>query len=81
MTHAGQAAACAAGESCITCSDQGVVLHVLHVMADGIGRCADEGGRVEEIDLTLIDGVAEGDIVLAHAGVALVRIRREQVRS
>ena len=64
---------------CITCSDQGLILRVLHVAEDGRARCLDEAGGEVEIQVDLIDAPGPGDVVLAHAGVALVRIRREVV--
>jgi hydrogenase maturation factor len=33
---------------------------------------------MEEIDITLVEDVAVGDILLAHAGVAIAHQEREQ---
>jgi len=31
-------------------------------------------GRVEEIDISLVESIAPGDIVLVHGGVAIERV-------
>lgn len=41
---------------------------------DGVSLCADAKGQLAEVAVDLIDGVAEGDVLLVHAGVALVRV-------
>ncbi len=57
-------------EGCITCSDRGEVAEVSAV--EGGGRAqALVGGRSETIDVSLVDRVAPGDLVLVHAGVAV----------
>ncbi len=81
MSDAERAAACAPDGSCITCSDQGLILQVLRVGADGRALCADAEGRREDVQVDLIDAVDAGDVLLVHAGVALVRLRREEVRA
>jgi len=70
----------AAYRTCITCSDQGVIFRIVRVASDGSALAEATDGRCEEIRVDLIDAVAPGDVVLAHAGIALVRIRREQPR-
>ncbi|MCU1494956.1 MAG: HupF/HypC family protein [Acidimicrobiaceae bacterium] len=63
-----------AGEGCITCSDEGRVGEV---------RAVDEGSRAEvlvsgvpeTIDVSLVDPVGPGDLVLVHAGVALTALQ------
>ncbi len=66
--------ACDRDRGCITCSDEGVLLRVMSVQEDGLALCADAEGRRAEVEVDLIDRVAEGDIILVHAGVALVRV-------
>jgi hydrogenase maturation factor len=59
------------GEHCITCGDVAERLIVRSVdAASGLARC--DGG--EEVDVALVEPVQEGDAVLVHAGVALVRV-------
>ena len=63
---------------CITCGDEGVAMRALEVDAeDGLAVCVDETGGRSEIDLGLIDGLAPGESVLVHAGVALTRLEPE----
>lgn len=63
---------------CITCSDEGVPMHVVEVDADGIALCADpelaQGGTPIAVMVDLVEGVAVGDTLLVHAGVALTRL-------
>ena len=59
---------------CITCSDEGVLLRVVGPGKDGLTLCTDAEGRLAEVEADLIDGVGEGDVLLVHAGVALVRV-------
>ncbi len=60
-------------DHCITCSDEGRVAEV--VEANGrstvVVRTA-EG--LEDVDTTLVDPVADGDLLLVHAGVAISRL-------
>ncbi|MBA3659202.1 MAG: HypC/HybG/HupF family hydrogenase formation chaperone [Gemmatimonadales bacterium] len=46
----------------------------MNVKEDGLALCADAEGRPAEVEVDLIDRVAEGDVILVHAGVALVRV-------
>jgi hydrogenase maturation factor len=68
------------GRAGITFSDQGVILRIVRVASDGSALAEAADGHCEEIRVDLIDAVAPGDVVLVHAGIALVRIRREQPR-
>ncbi len=78
MTEADRGLACETGRTCITCSDEGLILRIVSVAADGLARCVDDEGRHEEVQVDLIDAPGAGDLVLVHARVALVRIRREE---
>ena len=58
-------------DHCITCGDVAERMVVLSVDGTtGLARC--DGG--EEVDVALVEPVQEGDAVLVHAGVALVRV-------
>lgn len=58
---------------CITCSDEAVSVRVIRVdAATSLAQVA-VGDRMEEVDVSLIDSVKPGDILLAHGGVALAR--------
>jgi hydrogenase maturation factor len=60
-------------EICITCSDEGVVAEVRTVRtAATVDVIA--AGRTETIDVSLVEPVAAGDLVLVHAGVALANL-------
>jgi hydrogenase maturation factor len=60
---------------CITCSDEGRVAEVRVVRDEACVEVV-SGGRTETIDVSLIEPVAPGDLVLVHAGVALVALTR-----
>jgi hydrogenase maturation factor len=58
---------------CITCSDQLLTMVVTHVDAEaGTARGTIDGSAVE-VGIDLLDGVAIGDVLLCHGGVALQR--------
>jgi hydrogenase maturation factor len=61
-------------EVCITCADDGRVAEVQAVHHAGRADVL-VGGRVETIDVSLIDPVAMGELVLVHAGVAISPLR------
>lgn len=61
-----------AGDRCITCSDVAIPAEVRRVL-DGEAEVL-AGGRLEMVAVGLIDGVAEGDVLLCHAGVAISRL-------
>jgi hydrogenase maturation factor len=64
---------CRVTDGCITCGDIAVTLTVIDVRgADAL--CLDNEGRTEEVATELVDGVAVGDQLLVHAGVALERL-------
>ena len=60
-------------EVCITCSDLGQVAEV-SAIDDGGRAQAVVAGRSETIDVSLVDRVAPGDLVLVHAGVAVTAL-------
>ena len=62
-------------EHCITCGDQGLPLRIVALEGAGLARCCDEAAPDEPhatVDVQLVGEVAPGDLVLVHAGVALV---------
>lgn len=64
---------CAGEPGCLTCGDVALPLTVVSVQGpDAV--CADEQGRQERVALELVEGVAPGDRLLVHAGVALQRL-------
>jgi HupF/HypC family len=62
---------------CTTCSDEGRVAEV--VEHSGPFTVVRSRGGTEEVDTTLVDPVAPGDLVLVHAGVAISRLDGERV--
>ena len=58
---------------CITCSDEALPARVLRIDQDtGVAFVTIED-VTEEIDITLIDDVIEGDVILVHGGVAIAK--------
>ncbi len=62
---------------CITCSDEALPYTVVRVdVARGVaevavGETRETGKMTEEIDITLVETVVPGNVVLVHGGVAL----------
>ena len=64
-------------EHCITCGDQGLPLRIVALEEAGLARCRDDAAPSEPdttVDVQLVGEVAPGDLVLVHAGVALVHL-------
>lgn len=60
---------------CVTCADEGVPMRVVAIEdGAGLARCAAEDGAAATVETTLVEPVAPGDVLLVHAGVALVRL-------
>ncbi len=65
---------------CITCADEGIEMRALKVDAgSGLAVCVDPAGSTSEVDLGIVTGVAPGDAVLVHAGVAIARVESEAI--
>ena len=63
-------------EVCVTCSDEGRLGEV--VSASEGGQATVRTGRgVETVITTLVDPVAEGDLVLVHAGTAISKVEED----
>jgi hydrogenase assembly chaperone HypC/HupF len=63
---------CEPEHGCITCGDEAVPLRVVRVDANrGLALCEDDAGERTTIEVALIDPVAPGDALLAHAGTAI----------
>ncbi len=60
---------------CVTCGDDGVPMQVVRVdEVRGLALCAHEDGSRETVETALVDPVAPGDMLLVHAGTALVHL-------
>lgn len=60
--------------ACITCSDEGRMAEVF-VVHDGGSADVLAAGLHETIDVSLVDPVVPGDLVLVHAGVAITVVQ------
>jgi hydrogenase maturation factor len=58
---------------CITCGDVAVEMRVVRVDGD-LAVCEAVDGDVRAVEVALLDAVEEGDTLLVHADVALVRV-------
>ena len=59
---------------CITCSDEALPAKVLSVDAETGLALVMLKDETEEIDITLVEGVAPGDVLLVHGGVAIAHL-------
>ena len=65
---------------CITCSDEAVAVRVISVdQATALAQVV-VGDSTGEVDVSLIDSVNPGDILLAHGGVALAHVTIDSLR-
>lgn len=71
-----QAYACQHGTDhhCLTCSDEMVPVRVIRIDQDTGLALVEVSNQVEEIDITLVEDIALGDLLLAHGGVAIGRL-------
>ena len=60
-------------EVCLTCGDVAVEMKVVRIDGD-LAVCEDAEGDVRSVEVALLDAVDEGDTLLVHADVALVRV-------
>jgi hydrogenase maturation factor len=63
---------CAGADGCVTCGDVALPMRVLEIDRDRELAlcCAPDGGHVA-VEITLVEPVANGDLLLVHAGTAL----------
>jgi HupF/HypC family len=57
---------------CITCGDVAVEMRVVRVDGD-LAVCEALDGDIRTVEIGLLEGIDEGDRLLVHADVALVR--------
>jgi hydrogenase maturation factor len=61
---------------CITCSDEALEVRVLSIDAEtGLARVAVKD-VTEEVDITLVESVVPGDLLLVHGGVAIAYLEK-----
>ncbi|MDQ5852450.1 MAG: HypC/HybG/HupF family hydrogenase formation chaperone [Chloroflexota bacterium] len=74
MSIEDQYASCAADGHCVTCSDEALPATVVRVDHEaGLAVVAVDGGTAE-IDVTLVDAVEPGHVLLIHGGVAIAHL-------
>jgi HupF/HypC family len=62
---------------CVTCSDEALTARVLRVDQEtglALVEIVAERHTTEEIDITLVESVAPGDLLLVHGGVAIANL-------
>ena len=62
---------------CVTCSDEALTARVLCVDSEtgsALVEIMTEKQTTEEIDITLVDSVDPGDLLLVHGGVAIANL-------
>ena len=70
---------CPPGGHCVTCGDDATTMRVLRVdEGRGLALCRDDEGTRRTVEIELVAPVGEGDGLLVHAGVALVRLGHER---
>ena len=70
-------------QHCQTCADEAVAVRVVRLDQE-VGLALVEASdlaaipNAEEIDVTLVENVVVGDVLLAHGGVAIARLEQGQ---
>ena len=62
---------------CITCSDEAVQMRVVSVNEENGVALVIVDGVKEEVDVTLVEEIAPGDLLLVHGGVAIGHVDEE----
>lgn len=60
---------------CTTCSDEALPAQVLRVDAQAGLALVTLKDTTEEVDITLVDSIAPGDMLLVHGGVAIANAK------
>lgn len=78
MNNVDRFAACGLEEGhCITCSDEALPARVIRIDQQmGMASVTIEE-MLDEVDITLLDEVVEGDLILVHGGVAIANIGKD----
>ncbi|MBA2680700.1 MAG: HypC/HybG/HupF family hydrogenase formation chaperone [Ktedonobacteraceae bacterium] len=80
MNNVDRSATCGLEEGhCITCSDEALPARVIRIDQQmGMASVTIEE-VLDEVDITLLDEVVEGDLILVHGGVAIANIGKDAV--
>jgi hydrogenase maturation factor len=63
---------------CITCGDEAIRMKVVRIDADReLALCSEERGERSSVEIALVQPVAEGDVLLVHAGTAIAHAESE----
>ena len=65
---------------CITCSDEAIAATVQHIDSDTGLAVVTIADATEEVDITLIDEIVVGDVILVHGGVAIGIVEENPVK-
>lgn len=60
-------------EHCLTCSDEVLSVRVVSMDEQACLALVEIEGKQEEVDISLVEQVVPGDMLLVHGGVALAR--------
>lgn len=60
-------------EHCLTCSDAMLSVRVVSLHEEATVALVEIDERQEEVDISLVEQVEPGDVLLVHGGVALAR--------
>ena len=63
-------------DGCVVCSDAGIPVRVLSIEGDD-ALCEDRAGNQAQIAVELVAPVQVGEVLLAHGGVAIGRVKAE----
>ncbi len=58
-------------EHCLTCSDAALLVKVIQINEENGLALVEVEGQREEVDITLVEHVVPGDLLLVHGGVAI----------
>jgi hydrogenase maturation factor len=59
---------------CVTCSDEGIPMRVVSNPEPGLAVCENDDGERQIVMTGIVDRAAPGDVLLVHAGTALLRL-------
>ena len=65
---------------CITCSDEAIAATVQRIDQEVGVAFVTIDDTTEEVDITLIDDIAAGDVILVHGGVAIGIVEEDSDR-
>lgn len=72
---------CVAAHGCITCGDEAIPMRVVRVDSTrSLALCSDADGERASVEITLVEPVTSGEVLLVHAGTALARAAAEEAR-